>query len=118
MSAPESRELIYYRDRGCKKPYPFVGEGMTRQRIVSSRAVRQGKSGTQKIYLKNRSSYEYQIIQFLISNRTLDVRVNKSVIPSGGVAVVTLVWSIPKNQEVPFEAPFVMEGNFIVGGKK
>lgn len=114
MMIPQSRELIYYMDAECTKPFPY-NEDKQRQEIISPVAVRKGESGGLTVYLRNESKNNYDILSIIVGDNTLQIDINKQTIKSGEVATLTLTWTVPENYpDKPYTTDFRLEGEFII----
>jgi len=108
---PISKELIYYQDKECTKPFPYEGDY---QKITNKNAIRQGESGSLTVYLRNESKNNYEIKEVFLGNKGLSIEISNRKIKSGGVITITFTWIIPENQEKVFRVSFAFDGDFIV----
>lgn len=111
MSVPESRELVYYKDKNCLVSFPFVNGT---QVLVSPNAVRLGEKGRMVAYLRNETKNEFDIIGVVLENSSVSLGIDKKVIQSGEIATIDIEWVVPKNQETAFKVGFTIEGDFII----
>jgi len=107
---PLSKELIYYKDKKCTQKLPF--EGVT-QKIIGDRIVRRGEDGSATVYMRNESPHDYEI-RNIISQPNVYVNVSKDVVAVDDVVEINISWTVPADLEKPFEADFILEGDFII----
>lgn len=77
--------------------------------------TRKGESGGLTVYLRNERKNDWDILNIIVEDNTLQIDVNKQTIRSGEVATLTLSWGVPKNYpDKPYKADFRVEGEFII----
>jgi len=110
---PVSRELVYYEDVKCTKPFPYDKE-QQRQKILSPDAVRVGESGSMIVYLRNESKNDWEITGVTLGHESLKLNINKQIIKSGDILEITLNWTVPEDLNEPYRTDFLLEGEFII----
>jgi len=112
---PVSRELVYYKDAKCTKPFPYDKQ-QQKQKILSPDAVRVGESGSMIVYLRNESKNDWEITGITLGHESLTLNIDKKTIKSGEKAEIVLNWNVPEDLTVPYQTGFIIEGEFIIRG--